>query len=305
MILGLFFFSELSRTFSVKKKAKICCFCFCEENNILCLSDSDKQLQIWLQIFFMLFSLYPNTLVFHFRFSFLFILLWRVLLRELLKKKKNNPTFFSRSRMRALSVTTTWMPTISSLPSFRFLLSGFFSITSWRGCRHLHFSCLCSLSHGFSVTPAVHLSALDEQNTDIPGLFQNINVPFGPCLTVFASRICELNLIASWLLLFSSALWVCGQAVLCFMRDTETGEDPNCFFSDHTREGKSNSTSLEHTALCQKVENLVLNLWASFSSFNKVKYQVTLNTCWEFGWYNGITVRMSAPKILCPSEKDY
>lgn len=103
--------------------------------------------------------------------------------------------------------------------------------------------------------------------------------PLAHCLQP-AESLNSLNLIASWLLLFSSGLWICGQAVPCFLMHTRIGKDPSSFFSDHIWEGKSNSTSLEHTALCQKGENLVLNLWGSFSSFNKRKHCRNVRLHW-------------------------
>lgn len=54
-----------------------------------------------------------------------------------------------------------------------------------------------------------------------------------------------------------------------FLRHVRIGKDPNCFFSDHIWEVKSNSTLLEQTGSCQKVENLIRSLWkVFFSSFN-------------------------------------
>lgn len=172
-------------------------------------------------------------------------------------------------------------------------------------------SCLCFLSHDFGITPTLRLSALDEQNADIPGLFQSINAPFGPWLTVLSQQ--NLWIRCIWLPLGCCCFSVpgCGYVVRLSRGFWGILEKIPTFFSDHIWERKSNSTSLEHTALCQKVENLVLNSWGNFSSFNLkkkeplLKCQVTLNTYWEFGWYNGITVRMNTPKILCPSEKDY
>lgn len=163
------------------------------------------------------------------------------------------------------------MPTASSLPSFIFLLSGF--CTSWRGCTHLH---LCVQLPVLFEPWFQHYSSPSSVSTGwaecwYSRAFSEHKCSFWPiahCLLA-AESLNSLNLIASWLLLFSSGLWVCGQAVLCFLRHTRAGKDPNCFFSDQIREGKSNSTSLKHTALCQKVENLVLNLWGSFSSFKE------------------------------------
>lgn len=106
-------------------------------------------------------------------------------------------------------------------------------ITSGRGWQssafHI-FNCLCSLNHGFSVTSitsALHSSALDEQNAaDIPGILETES-PFAlsececsfcpmACCLWWAESLNTLNLIASWLLLYLSGLWISGQAVPCF-----------------------------------------------------------------------------------------
>jgi len=153
---------------------------------------------------------------------------------------------------------------ISSLPSFRFLVCGFFffplylpcclyqwpRITSWRWWQssafHV-FSYLCSLNHGFSVTvtPALHLSALDEENADAPG-FLETKSPFAlsECECSFWPMACwfwpaESLYLKSDCLLAAVDIW---SGCPKFLRHARIGKDPNCFFSDHIREVQSNST---------------------------------------------------------------
>lgn len=207
---GAFFFWAI-QDISSKNKLKSAAFTAVKKRLFFVFQTQISNCKSVYRYFFMLFSLYPNTPVLHSRFSLLFTLFWRVLLRELLGKKvKNNPMFFSRSRMKAWILNcreSRFLPThiyvISQLPQHECLPNNFFTafiqISSiWLLQDHklermqssaFHvFSCLCSLNHGFSVTPALHLSALDEQNAAIPGLFQSINAPFGPWLTVFSQQ---------------------------------------------------------------------------------------------------------------------